>query len=79
MNIFILHLNPKKAALMTCDRHCVKMILETAQLLCTISHEYGFDAPYGSTHEKHPCTLWIKESKQNWIWLQQYGIHLCEE
>ena len=79
MNIFVLHKNPKKAAIMTCDRHCIKMILETGQLLCTVSHEYGFDAPYGSTHKKHPCTLWIQESKKNWIWLQQYGIHLCEE
>lgn len=35
MNIFYLDENPKVAAEMNCDKHVVKMILETAQLLCT--------------------------------------------
>ena len=35
MNIFFLDLNPKKAAGYHCDKHVVKMILESAQLLCT--------------------------------------------
>ena len=35
MNIFVLHLNPTIAAQMHCDRHVVKMIIESAQLLYT--------------------------------------------
>lgn len=35
MNIFVLDKNPTVAAQRQCDRHVVKMILETAQLLCT--------------------------------------------
>lgn len=35
MNIFYLDRNPKLAAQYHCDRHVVKMILESAQLLCT--------------------------------------------
>lgn len=35
MNIFFLDKNPRVAAKMHCDKHVVKMILETAQLLCT--------------------------------------------
>jgi len=35
MNIFILHWNPRKAARWHLDKHVVKMILETAQLLYT--------------------------------------------
>lgn len=35
MNIFFLSLNPVDAAQYQCDKHVVKMILETAQLLCT--------------------------------------------
>ena len=35
MNIFYLHKDPVKAALMHNDKHCVKMILESAQMLCT--------------------------------------------
>ena len=30
MNIFYLHENPKRCAEMHCDKHVVKMILETA-------------------------------------------------
>jgi len=35
MNIFYLDHDPKLCAEMHVDKHCVKMILETAQLLCT--------------------------------------------
>ncbi len=79
MNIFVLHMNPKIAAQMASDRHCIKMILETTQILCTVSHELGIDAPYRATHKKHPCTLWVYESKKNWEWLMEYGIALCKE
>jgi hypothetical protein len=33
MNIFYLSRDPHEAAMLQCDRHVVKMILETAQLL----------------------------------------------
>jgi hypothetical protein len=35
MNIFILDENPKEAARLQCDKHIVKMILESAQMLST--------------------------------------------
>ena len=35
MNIFILDKNPKIAAEYHCDKHVVKMILESAQMLST--------------------------------------------
>ena len=35
MNIFFLSWNPETCAQMHCDKHVVKMILETAQILCT--------------------------------------------
>lgn len=38
MNIFYLDEDPVKCAKMHTDRHCVKMILEYAQLLCTSHH-----------------------------------------
>lgn len=38
MNIFYLHINPKKCARWHVDSHVVKMILETCQLLCTAIH-----------------------------------------
>ena len=35
MNIFYLDEDPREAARMQCDKHVVKMVLESAQLLCT--------------------------------------------
>ena len=35
MNIFYLDQNPKQSAQYHCSRHVVKMILESAQMLCT--------------------------------------------
>ena len=40
MNIFVLHEDPITAAKHHCDKHVVKMILESAQLLCTAHREF---------------------------------------
>lgn len=37
MNIFVLDTDPEIAAILHCDKHIVKMPLETAQMLCTIA------------------------------------------
>ena len=37
MNIFVLAGNPWDSAKMQCDKHVVKMPLETAQMLCSVS------------------------------------------
>ena len=79
MNIFVLHKDPAIAATMACDKHVVKMILETAQMLCTAARALGSDAPYGATHKKHPCTIWTGASQGNWDWLIAHGIALCAE
>ena len=36
MNIFILDKNPIKAAQLQCDKHVVKMIVESGQMLSTV-------------------------------------------
>jgi hypothetical protein len=79
MNIFVLHDDPAIAASMSCDKHVVKMILETAQMLSTVAHSRGHRAPYKATHKNHPCTLWAGESKANWRWLIAHGLALCSE
>ena len=52
MNIFVLDEDPVVAATMSCDKHVVKMILETAQMLSTVAHSHGHEAPYRATHKK---------------------------
>tara|TARA_R110000824_G_scaffold2089_4_gene9975 strand:- start:576 stop:1043 length:468 start_codon:yes stop_codon:yes gene_type:complete len=79
MNIFVVDEDPVVAARQLCDKHVVKMILETAQMLCTVAHEHGFNAPYKKTHPKHPCTLWAGQSADNWSWLLQHGLAMCAE
>ena len=41
MNIFYLHHSPYLAAKVQYNKHVVKMILESAQMLCTAHHVYG--------------------------------------
>ena len=86
MNIFVLDENPWNAAQMVCNRHSVKMPLETAQLLCTALAAHGvLDTPlrkfvaYKPTHRNHPCTIWASESRENFNWLVNHGIALCWE
>ena len=79
MNIFVLDVDPRTSAQMMCDKHVVKMVLETAQMMCTVVSSFGYETPYRPTHAKHPCTLWAAGSYSNWRWLAAHGLALCEE
>ena len=82
MNIFVLDENPRTCAEFHNDKHIVKMILETAQLLSTaINTLRGASDPslYKSTHLNHPCSIWTRASFSNFAWLAELGIELCEE
>lgn len=77
MNIFILSEDPVEAARMQCDKHVVKMCLETAQILCTVFPPEA--APYRRSHYNHPCCKWARSSVSNYRWLINHGLALCEE
>lgn len=77
MNIFVLDTDPRLAAQAQCDRHVVKMTLETAQLLCS-AFDSGL-APYKRTHHNHPCAVWARESASNFMWLAEHGLYLADE
>lgn len=79
MNIFILDKDIEKCAQYHCDQHVVKMILESAQMLCTALNKKGFTTPYKSTHVKHPCVLWVEESYENFTWLKILAFALNTE
>lgn len=74
MNIFIVDQDPTIAAQSLCDKHVVKMVLETAQIMSTIR-----GGPYKPTHANHPCVLWAAASKANYDWLAEHGLELCRE
>lgn len=77
MNIFVLSENAVEAAMMQCDQHVVKMPLESAQLLCT-AFEDGV-APYRWTHYRHPCGVWTRSSRENFLWLVTHALALADE
>ena len=85
MNIFYLDNDPENAARYQCDKHVVKMILETAQLLCT-AHRLldgvevlGNEPLYKATHQNHPSSIWVRESSGNYEWLYKHFAFLLDE
>ena len=81
MNIFLLDWDVKKCAQYHCDKHVVKMILETAQLLCGVHHTISptDQIPYKLSHKNHPCSIWARESITNYLYLCELGLELCKE
>tara|TARA_R110002020_G_scaffold447541_1_gene659913 strand:+ start:109 stop:573 length:465 start_codon:yes stop_codon:yes gene_type:complete len=77
MNIFKLDESPVVSAKYACDKHVVKMILESAQMLCSV-HPEG-TAPYKRSFYNHPCTKWVRESARNYEWLLLHAYALCDE
>lgn len=82
MNIFYLDINPKRAAKKMYNKHVIKMVLESAQLLCTahlLLDGDNADVPYKATHKNHPSAVWVRESATNYAWLYHHMIALGEE
>lgn len=83
MNIFFLSWKPRQAAESHCDKHVVKMIIETAQLLYAAhwvleTHNLPPNA-YKLSHKNHPSAIWTRESLTNYLWLCSLGWWLCKE
>jgi len=98
MNIFVLDPDAATAARMMCDKHVIKMILESCQLLSTAHHVLDGEPVIGKGKKKeyktysngnmnicrctminHPCTIWTRESRENYIWLWKHAHALCKE
>lgn len=98
MNIFVLDNDAATSARMMCDKHVVKMILESCQLLSTAHHVLDGDPLEINTGKRrykthvctkknickatminHPCTIWTRENRSNYIWLWRHAYALCKE
>ncbi len=79
MNVFVLDTDITLCAQYHCDQHVSKMILESAQIMCTALTKKGFETPYKPTHVKHPCVLWLEESHSNFNWLKRLAFALNRE
>lgn len=80
MNIFHTSDDPRECALALDDLRVNKMIIETAQLLCTALRLAGVedDRLYRVTHQNHPSAIWVRESRSNFDWTVQHGIALAD-
>ena len=91
MNIFYLSTNPVIAANYHCDKHVVKMILESAQMLSTawrcqwhddtaVYHsDLDFMGVYKAAHANHPSCVWARKTGPNYKWLYSLFCSLCDE
>ena len=80
MNIFYLDKDMEKCAQYHVDKHCVKMIVESCQILSNAHHSKGTKKPpMKETHINHPCCVWARESRQNYLWLCEFTLHLLIE
>ena len=79
MNIFYLDADIAQCARFHGDKHVIKMILESAQILCSVLWLNDIKAPYKATHIKHPCVLWANQSLANWLWLKDLATALNDE
>ena len=75
MNLFILSLDPAKAAEEMMDKHVNKILLEAVQMLCTAMRVLDPELPepianslYKLAHKNHPVTIWCRTSRANFIW-----------
>lgn len=79
MNIFYLHPAPEVAASYLHDKHVVKMILESTQILCTVHARYGHVTQYKPTHQHHPSVVWAGDRVAHYQWLFAHAMALCRE
>lgn len=87
MNIFAIEHTPELIAKSHTDKHIVKMPTEMAQMISfTYYHPEHWSAKpnnvlmdFNKAHDKHPCSLWIRESAENFLLACEIGIELVQE
>jgi hypothetical protein len=89
MNIFFLSLNIASCAKYYLNKHCVKIILEIAQMLYTahwmsddptwVEVHHSHEAPYRKTHFNHPTSKWVRQCETNYLFTCRLGLALCHE
>jgi len=72
MNIFFLDEDPVLAARYMVNRHVVKMVSESYQMLAVAN---GITDGY----KNHPCSIWARENSANYKWLLKHGLAIGDE
>lgn len=85
MNIFYLDPSPRRSVDFMSDKHIVKMVLESAQLLCTAhqildskTHIDGVEL-YKVALKNHPSSVWVRSNIHHYNWLYDHFVELSNE
>ena len=75
---------PTEAAEAYMDKHINKILLEAVQMLCTAMRVLVPDTPikdqiYKVAHLNHPVSIWVRTSRDNFIWTLDLVEALHEE
>lgn len=82
MNIFILDRDVEKSVRYHPDKHVVKMPVESTQMLCSVYYFGDQEVPenaYKLSNYNHPCSIWVRRSLSNWLWLRNFTLILGAE
>lgn len=90
MNIFVLDLNPYKAASYYDDVRLPKMVVELYQQMGSALRRHGAvdeqmpltkttKRPLRGGYHNHPCTRWVGDTRDNFIWASIHAATLAEE
>lgn len=92
MNIFVTSEDPIQSARELCDKHVrSKMQIESAIMLQNaFTNEQladtgcprtktGKPRKAGKGYSKHQCTVWVKESRENFLWLVEHALEMFNE
>jgi hypothetical protein len=82
MNIFTTSSDPDQSARWLVNSHCVKMLLESCQLLYSVWHMTGAPVPphaYKLAHKNHPSAIWARQTRGNYKWLASLAVELARE
>lgn len=90
MNLFIFHEDTKQSARYFFEKdpkRARKQIVEATQMIAIAADQIGLpqlrksngDFYKTTGHRTHPCTLWVRESLQNFMFTVSYTLDLCTE
>jgi hypothetical protein len=90
MNIFMTSDCPWHSASKLDDARVNKMLLESTQMMAiaaNVHHAPDNELPINKAglpyrtggHRQHPCSVWVRENKSNYLWLLEHTIALWTE
>ncbi|MCV6599790.1 MAG: hypothetical protein OIF36_04890 [Alphaproteobacteria bacterium] len=78
MNIFYLDKDPKKCAEHHCDQHCVKMIIEYAQIMSTAHRVLDGEEYYRINKSNHKVRAWkLNDKREETLYQAGFYHHPC--